>query len=291
VSRHLGLLATVLGHFEDAERHFADAIEMAQRLESPPLRARTQCDYADLLIERAARGDVEHARRLSGESLATARELGMQVLAERALGLKLRAQGVDTADTEHSIYAVASEVERNQPDLGAHAAPDGTVTLMFSDMQGFTLMTERLGDIRAREVIRDHNRIVREQMQLHGGYEVELQGDGFLMAFGSARSGLQCAVGIQQAFAAYSRAHPEEPIRVRIGLHTGEALREADKFFGRTVILAARIAAQAEGGEILVSSLVRELTQSLGEIRFGVARETELKGIAESQQLMPVLWS
>jgi class 3 adenylate cyclase len=291
VSRHLGLLATVLGRFEDAERHFADAIDMAQRLESPPLGARAQCDYAELLLERAAGGDVEQARRLSGESLATARQLGMKVLAERALGLKLRAQGVDTADTEHSIYAVASEVERNQPDLGAHAAPDGTVTLMFSDMEGFTVMTERLGDIRAREVIREHNRIVREQVQVHGGYEVELQGDGFLMAFGSARSGLQCAVGIQQAFATHSRAHPEEPIRVRIGLHTGEALREADKFFGRTVILAARIAAQAEGGEILVSSLVRELTQSLGEIRFGAAREAELKGIADSQLLVPVVWS
>jgi class 3 adenylate cyclase len=264
---------------------------MAKRLESPPLAARAQCDYAELLLERAGSGDVERARKLSGESLGTARRLGMKILAERALGLKLRAQGVDGTDTEHSIYAVASQVERNQPDLGAHAAPDGTVTLMFSDMEGFTVMTERLGDVRAREVIRDHNRIVREQVQAHGGYEVELQGDGFLMAFGSARSGLQCAIGIQQAFTAHSEAHPEEPIRVRIGLHTGEALREADKFFGRTVILAARIAAQAEAGEILVSSLVRELTQSLGEIRFGGTRPVDLKGIAETQQLVSVLWS
>jgi class 3 adenylate cyclase len=290
VSRHLGLLATTLGRYEDAERHFVEAVDMAARLGSPPLAARAQCDYADLLLERAAAGDVEHARKLSGEALATARRHGMKVLAERALGLKLRAQGVDSADTQQSIYAVATEVERNQPDLGAHAAPDGTVTLMFSDMEGFTRMTERLGDIRAREVIRDHNRIVREQTQAHGGYEVELQGDGFLMAFGSARAGLQCAIGIQQAFAAHSQVHPEEPIRVRIGLHTGEALREAEKFFGRTVILAARIAAQAEGCEILASSLVRELTQSLGEIRFGAARVAELKGIAEPQQLVPVLW-
>ena len=64
------------------------------------------------------------------------------------------------------------------------------------------------------------------------------------------------------------------------GIHrsTGEALREADKFFGRTVILAARIAAQADGGEILVSSLVRELTQSLGEIRFSAARGGRAQG-------------
>ena len=96
---------------------------------------------------------------------------------------------------------------------------------------------------------------------------------------------------IQQAFAGHSDAHPEEPIRVRLGLPTGEALREADKFFGRTVILAARIAAQAAGGEILVSSLVRDLTQSLGEIRFGDVREAELKGIAQTQHLVPVLWN
>jgi class 3 adenylate cyclase len=161
---------------------------------------------------------------------------------------------------------------------------------MFSDMEGFTRMTERLGDLRAREVIRDHNRIVREQLAAHGGYEVELQGDGFLLAFASARRALHCAIGIQRAMLAHSAAHPEKPLRVRIGLHTGEVLREADKFFGRTVILAARIAAQAQGGEILASALLRELTQSSGDLRFGAERVLELKGIAEPQRVCEVAW-
>ena len=291
VSRNLGQLAAALGRFEDAERHFEDALELNQRLGSPPLTARAQCDYAEMLLDRQAPGDVAKAQQHANRALATARRLGMKIVADKALGLKLRAQGSDAADVLRSIDAVASRVERARPDLGAHAAPDGTVTLMFSDMEGFTSMTERLGDLRAREVIREHNRIVRELMHAHGGYEVELQGDGFLMAFGSARAGLQCAIGIQQAFADYSQSHPEEPIRVRIGLHTGEVLREADKFFGRSVILAARIAAQAGGGEILVSSLVRELTQSLGELRFGDERRVELKGIAQPPPLVPVLWS
>ena len=82
----------------------------------------------------------------------------------------------------------------------------------------------------------------------------------------------------------------DEPIRIRIGLHTGEALREADKFFGRTVILAARIAAQADGGEILVSSLLKELTKSVGDVRFGAGRQVELKGISERQILHRVEW-
>lgn len=90
---------------------------------------------------------------------------------------------------------------------------------------------------------------------------MELQGDGFLLAFQSARQALLCAVAMQRAFARYSEENAEEPIRIRIGIHTGEALRDADKFFGKTVILAARIDAQAEGGEILVSSLLKQLTE------------------------------
>ena len=77
---------------------------------------------------------------------------------------------------------------------------------------------------------------------------------------------------------------------MRIGLHTGEALREGEKFFGRTVILAARIAAEARGGEILVSALLKELTQSLGELDFGPGRQAQLKGISEIQSLFAVEW-
>ncbi len=189
-----------------------------------------------------------------------------------------------------SLYAVTSAVQQRAPDLSPQAAPDGTVTLLFSDMEGFTEMTERLGDLRAREVIRAHNAIVREQLAAHEGYEVELQGDGFLLAFRSARRALACAVAIQRAFAARTDDHSDEPIRVRIGLHTGEALKDADKFFGKTVILASRIAAQAQGGEILVSALAKGLVESAGDMRFGAVQEVELKGISERQRVFAVEW-
>jgi class 3 adenylate cyclase len=188
---------------------------------------------------------------------------------------------------QRSIYAVASLVERERPDLRAHAAPDGTVTLLFSDMEGFASMTERLGDLRAREVIRRHNRVVRQQLAAHGGYEVELQGDGFLLAFAEARVAVGCAVAIQRAFARYSAEHPEQPIRVRIGLHTGEAIRDAERFFGKTVILAARIAAQARGGEILVSAATKALVDAALE----GSRQTELKGLAGRYTLHAVAWT
>ena len=78
---------------------------------------------------------------------------------------------------------------------------------------------------------------------------------------------------------------------MRIGLHTGEALKEADDFYGKNVILAARIAGQAEGGEILVSSLLKDLVESAGEFTFGAGREVELKGLKGKRRLFEVVWS
>jgi len=252
--------------------------------------AQMQLELARVLKQRGAEGDRTEALGLAAAALSSAEELGMPPTVEAALALKLELQGIETSgDVKQSVYLVAEAVEHKRPDLGSHAAPDGTVTLLFSDMEGFTSMTERLGDLEAREVIRAHNQLVREQLGAHGGYEVELQGDGFLLAFGSARQGLLCAVAIQRAFAARGSLHGE-PIRVRIGVHTGEALRDADKFFGKTVILAARIAAEAGGGEILASSLVRDLTQSTGDLRFGSEREAQLKGISAPQRLVAVNW-
>ena len=97
-----------------------------------------------------------------------------------------------------------------------------------------------LGDVRAQEVLRIHNAIIREQVGANEGFEVKSQGDGFIMAFSGARRALECAIAIQQNFAIHEEAHPGEPIRVRIGLHTGEAIKEGEDFFGKTVTLAVR---------------------------------------------------
>jgi predicted ATPase/class 3 adenylate cyclase len=290
VSHALGLLATTMGCLKEAAQHFEDALERNARVGARCWMAHTQHEYARMLLLRGDPGDRGKASELVNRALDTAQNTGMKALLDRALALKLELQGIDSDSATGSIHVVNSTVQARRPDFSSHMTPDGTVTLMFSDMEGFTTMTERLGDIGAREVIRAHNAVVREQLAAHDGHEVELQGDGFLLAFGSARRGLLCAIGIQRAFAAYNQTHPEQPIRVRIGLHTGEALKDADKFFGKAVILAARIAAQAKGGEILVSSLLKELTQSVGDLRFGKAREVALKGISERQRVFSVEW-
>ena len=119
---------------------------------------------------------------------------------------------------------------------------------------------------------------------------VKTQGDGFMVACQSARRALRCAVAVQRAVARSVAEHADTPVRVRIGLHTGEAIREQDDFFGRNVILAARIAAQAHGGEILVSGLLKELTASAGEFTFSDERELELKGLAGKRRVYVVPW-
>jgi putative ABC transport system ATP-binding protein len=165
----------------------------------------------------------------------------------------------------------------------------GTVTIMFSDIEGFTAMTERLGDQRVQEVLHTHCAIVREQISVHGGFEVKAQGDGFMIAFASARRALRCAVAIQRATAAYDE-HAEAPVRLRIGLHTGEATKEGYDFFGRSVIVAARVAAAGLGGEVLVTSLVRELAGASDEFVFDGGREVELKGLSGRYRLFAADW-
>ncbi|HAM03866.1 MAG TPA: hypothetical protein DCQ30_16820 [Acidimicrobiaceae bacterium] len=170
------------------------------------------------------------------------------------------------------------------------AFPDGTVTIMFSDIVGYSAMTERLGDLAAHEVLRAHNAILREEVANCGGHEVKSQGDGFMVAFSSATRGLRCAVAIQKAFEKYSLEHPEEPIVVHIGLHTGEPVRDGADLLGRSVITASRLSSAAGPREILVSSLLHELAESTGEFRFGTPRQAELKGMSIPLTVYPLDW-
>ena len=162
------------------------------------------------------------------------------------------------------------------------AAPDGTVTLLFTDIEGSTALNERLGDLRYMELLRSHHAIVRRQVEARGGFEVKEQGDGFMVAFGSARNAVECARGIQ------SEMGMLPDVRVRIGLHTGEAIRENTDFYGRNVTLAARIAARARGGETLVSEIVKRLTESAGDLEFTDERDLELDGISGTQRIYAV---
>lgn len=188
-----------------------------------------------------------------------------------------------------SVDGVASTVGSERPSLRPAAAPDGTVTMLFSDIESSTALNERVGDVRWLELLRAHNTVVREQVHAHGGFEVKAQGDGFMIAFPSARRAVQCARAIQQAISSELGEHPEGPIRLRIGLHTGEAIREEADFYGKNVVLAARIADQARGGEILASAVVKQLTESAGDVEFEDERDLELEGLAGTHTVYRVV--
>ncbi len=138
------------------------------------------------------------------------------------------------------------------------AAPSGLVTILFTDMEGSTSLTQRLGDERAQEVLRAHNGIVRDALKAHGGTEIKHTGDGVMTSFPATTKALECAIAIQGSFAAYNES-AETPIRVRIGINAGEPVAEDEDLFGTAVQLAARICAHAEPCQVLASNVVREL--------------------------------
>jgi len=170
-------------------------------------------------------------------------------------------------------------------------AAEGTVTILFSDMVDYAGMTERLGDSASREILRAHHGIVRDLLGTYGGREIRVQGDGFMVAFGGVARALRCAAGMQRAFAGYSAAHPDAPIRVHIGIHTGEAMEEDDDFLGHTVIVASRIADVAGPGEILVSSLTTQMVERSNEFTFADQREITLKGLTRPQPVARLVWA
>src|ERR671937_619076 len=128
--------------------------------------------------------------------------------------------------------------------------PSGTVTFLFTDIEGSTRLLHELGDAYA-DVLAEHRRVLREAFARHGGVEVDTQGDAFFVAFARASDALAAAREAQAAL--------NGPVRVRIGVHTGEPLLTDEGYVGLDVHRAARIAAAGHGGQILVSQSAREL--------------------------------
>ena len=167
----------------------------------------------------------------------------------------------------------------------AGARPGPLRTVLFTDLVGHTEMMSRLGDSKGRDVLREHERITRDVLKIHGGTEVKTMGDGFMASFGSVTKAVECAVALQRAFA----DREGEPLSVRVGLNAGEPIEEDGDLFGATVILASRIAAKADGGEILVADTVRGLCSGKGFL-FADRGEFVAKGFEEPVRISEVSW-
>jgi class 3 adenylate cyclase len=171
---------------------------------------------------------------------------------------------------------------------GRQDSADGVRIILFTDLEKHTEMMQRLGDERGRAVLREHEVITREALAAYGGSEVKTMGDSFMASFPSAIRALECAIALQKAFATRNETS-REPLKVRVGLSAGEPIAEEDDLFGSSVILAARIADQARGGEIVLANVVRELASGRGFL-FSDRGEVALRGFEDPVHLFELRW-
>ena len=184
-----------------------------------------------------------------------------------------------------NVEEILTMVQDEGPPVTAMGA-DGSITVMFTDIEGSTALMETLGEESWLELLEWHDRALRQQVTLFGGSVVKNLGDGFMLGFPATGSAAACAVAIQRAVSA---GWVGVPVAVRIGMHNGNAKAEAGDFFGRTVVVAARVAGAAAGGEILASQAVQEGLD--GAFPLGEARSLSLKGLGGRHSVFPMLWS
>ena len=198
----------------------------------------------------------------------------------------VRKQGFGAA-VRSSIEDLADWAEVERPDL-ARVARDGHVVVLFTDIEESTALNERIGDRAWVKLIARHDQMVHRIVAEHSGYVVKSQGDGFMVAFARPEQAVRCAVDIQRALQHERGRKPQHPIRVRIGIHMGRSVRRGDDLFGRNVAMAARVAAAADGAQILISGPVHDAVKACDDITIGDGRDVELKGFAGTHRLYPV---
>jgi class 3 adenylate cyclase len=178
-----------------------------------------------------------------------------------------------------SIDVIASALEPLMPAVTRLTSPDGAVTLMVSDIADAEAIAERLGPDRWERLISDHHVLVEKLLAHHDGELLKVERDGFLAAFNSAHAGLHAAVDMQRTFSGAREEADAPGLALRIGLHSGFLISSPDQPMGRNVVLAARIAARAQAGEILVSSTLKQYTETDPSFKFGLHGEYHFKGL------------
>ena len=162
-------------------------------------------------------------------------------------------------------------------------------TILFTDMESSTAITQRLGDASAMELLRTHNALIRDALKAHSGREIKHTGDGVMASFFSVSGAVECAIAIQKTLAAHNEENLGNPILVRIGLNAGEPVAEDQDLFGAAVQLASRICDCAEPSRILVANVIRELCMGK-DFQFADRGDTELRGFEDPVRVYEVRW-
>jgi pilus assembly protein CpaF len=263
-SLNLRLAPALTQAFEGAEIKATEyAAESHISKESAGRELRTAAEAGLLQIVRYPQGEAGF-KASQGLLRAVAEGLGQPVDAAKPL----------TAETIIGSLAVGQT--------------EGTVTIMFTDVEDSTKLLSTRGFTESHEIMKAYETIIDEQVADHAGRRIKALGDGFMISFGSTRHGVECALAIQEAFAEYAKQHPERKIRIRIGLNTGEVVEEGGDIFGAAVNVAARVAGKAKGGQILVSDVVRQLVGPVSEMKFELRGRYKLKGFPDRWRLHQV---
>ena len=239
-------------------------------------------------LRRALENEQELPRGPRTVQAAQAAGLAVRTVVETAT--RMREQGV-RGMLLSSIDDLTSWAMEDRNEIARIAAPDGTVTMMFSDIENSTSLNSELGDEQWVKLLQAHDRLLHTYVDRHRGHIVKSQGDGYMVVFPTPELAIGASLGIQRALSAKrqrSRQLRRTPIRVRIGLHTGTAIEREGDYFGRNVAMAARVAAMADGGEILVTGEIAEALRDAKDFRFVEDDTVELKGLPGEHQLWVV---
>ncbi|MCW2495340.1 adenylate/guanylate cyclase domain-containing protein [Jatrophihabitans sp.] len=239
------------------------------------LRARRRID------ELKRRADGQHRpRTITGRAVRAA--VGTAV----GTAVRLRDQGVGGLLVS-TLEDLTKWTTEDRARVARVAAPDGTVTLLFSDIEGSTALNEQYGDAQWVRMLEAHNSLVRAQVERRRGQIVKSQGDGFMIVFTEVDDAVRAAIGVQRALAGRRR---RPGLQVRIGIHVGRVVSREGDYFGRNVAMAARVAAEADGGQIVVSDAVRAALGDEPAFTLVELDQVELKGLADLHTLWSVDW-
>ncbi|HEX9410205.1 MAG TPA: adenylate/guanylate cyclase domain-containing protein [Actinomycetota bacterium] len=178
---------------------------------------------------------------------------------------------------------VEASILQKARKLAPAALPDGVITVLFTDVEGSTELVRDKGDAEARAILRRHDELVRKVLKEHDGVEVERAGDAFMLAFRFPTRAVAFALAL------HDRLSGDGDLRVRIGMDTGEVIREEKGYFGRTVFRASRIAELGNGGQVLASEATKVLAEASPGARFADLGEKELDGLGGRHRVFEVL--
>jgi class 3 adenylate cyclase/pimeloyl-ACP methyl ester carboxylesterase len=293
------LAHTLFGWSEGAAAHrFAGYMRAALSAE-----AASRCwefmqkvDVSHLLPQITQPTLVLHRRDLPQLGIDSARKLAASIPDARLKVLEGSSLSPYIGDMTVAMDAMTEKAGEERVTRSSRSNPHpndaptgGFRVIMFTDMEGSTAMTQRIGDAPAQELVRLHNIIVSEALETHGGTRVKHTGDGIMASFPTASGAVDCAIAVQRAFAEHNEKSPTEQVMVRIGINAGEPVIEGDDLFGTAVQLASRVCARAQPGDVLTTDVVRQLVAGKGFL-FSDHGEEELRGFEDPVRLYEVRW-